>query len=112
LHSIRFELRTVFYQLLRLVNVMATYHMVGVTHDSGYAMADWNADQVAGILRGERLPRLINPDAWERYGAAVRAGVRVSAGNVVDWKEQRTFARYSLCEHKHEEWRKCVIVLG
>lgn len=53
--------------LLKFDNVMATYHTAGVTHDSRHAMADWNADQVAGILRGERPPRLINPDAWERY---------------------------------------------
>jgi D-3-phosphoglycerate dehydrogenase len=32
-------------------------------------MADWNAEQVAGILRGERPPRLVNPEAWELYTA-------------------------------------------
>ena len=30
-------------------------------------MAEWNAEQVAGILRGERPPRLVNPEAWESY---------------------------------------------
>jgi D-3-phosphoglycerate dehydrogenase len=30
-------------------------------------MSQWNADQVAGILRGERPPRLINPDAWPLF---------------------------------------------
>jgi D-3-phosphoglycerate dehydrogenase len=53
--------------LLKFDNVIATYHTAGVTHDSRTAMAEWNAEQVAGILRGERPPRLINPDAWERY---------------------------------------------
>jgi D-3-phosphoglycerate dehydrogenase len=53
--------------LLKFDNVIATYHTAGVTHDSRHAMADWNAEQVAGILRGERPPRLINPEAWERY---------------------------------------------
>ena len=53
--------------LLAFDNVIATYHTAGVTHDSRHNMADWNAQQVAGILRGERPPRLINPDAWERY---------------------------------------------
>ena len=53
--------------LLKFDNVIATYHTAGVTHDSRSAMAEWNAAQVAGILRGERPPRLVNPQAWERY---------------------------------------------
>lgn len=53
--------------LLGFVNVIATNHTAGVTHDSRHNMADWNAQQVAGIFRGERPPRLVNPDAWERY---------------------------------------------
>lgn len=53
--------------LLALENVIATYHTAGVTHDSRRNMADWNAEQVAGILRGERPPRLINPEAWARF---------------------------------------------
>lgn len=53
--------------LLALDNVLATYHTAGITHDSREIMAQWNAEQVVGILRGERPPRLINPEAWERY---------------------------------------------
>lgn len=53
--------------LLKRDNVIATYHTAGVTYDSRTAMADWNADQVGGMLRGERPPRLINPEAWDRY---------------------------------------------
>ena len=53
--------------LLAFDNVIATYHTAGVTHDSRRNMADWNAEQVAGILRGERPPRLINPEAWGLY---------------------------------------------
>ena len=53
--------------LLKFDNVIATYHTAGVTHDSRSAMAEWNAEQVAGILRGERPPRLVNPEAWESY---------------------------------------------
>jgi D-3-phosphoglycerate dehydrogenase len=59
--------------LLASNRVIATYHTAGVTHDSRRNMSQWNADQVAGILRGERPPRLINPDAWpvflKRYEA-------------------------------------------
>ncbi len=53
--------------LLAFDNVIATYHTAGVTQDSRNNMADWNAQQVAGILRGERPPRLINPDAWDLF---------------------------------------------
>ena len=53
--------------LLAFDNVIATYHTAGITHDSRNNMADWNAQQLAGILRGKRPPRLINPDAWERF---------------------------------------------
>jgi D-3-phosphoglycerate dehydrogenase len=53
--------------LLEFDNVIATYHTAGVTHDSRINMANWNAEQVAGILRGERPPRLVNPEAWERF---------------------------------------------
>jgi D-3-phosphoglycerate dehydrogenase len=53
--------------LLKLDNVIATNHTAGITEDSRHNMADWNAQQIAGILRGERPPRLINPQAWERF---------------------------------------------
>lgn len=53
--------------LLAFDNLIATYHTAGITHDSRNNMANWNAQQVAGILRGERPPRLINPEAWDRF---------------------------------------------
>ena len=53
--------------LLKLDNVIASYHTAGVTHDSRIAMAEWNGQQVAGILRGERPPRLVNPEVWDKY---------------------------------------------
>ncbi|MBI3044433.1 MAG: hydroxyacid dehydrogenase [Betaproteobacteria bacterium] len=53
--------------LLAFDNLIATYHTAGITHDSRNNMAAWNAQQVAGILRGERPPRLINPDAWRKF---------------------------------------------
>jgi D-3-phosphoglycerate dehydrogenase len=53
--------------LLAMKNVIATNHTVGITHDSRINMAEWNATQVAQILRGERPPRLINPDAWDGF---------------------------------------------
>jgi D-3-phosphoglycerate dehydrogenase len=53
--------------LLALENVIATHHTAGITHDSRDNMRDWNAEQVLGILRGERPPRLVNPRAWPRF---------------------------------------------
>ena len=53
--------------LLQFDNLIATYHTAGVTVDSRIAMAQWNAEQVADVLRGKRPPRLINPEAWESY---------------------------------------------
>lgn len=53
--------------LLKRDNVIATWHTAGITHDSRINMAQWNADQIAQILRGEKPPRLINPEAWESF---------------------------------------------
>src|SRR5262252_8414018 len=53
--------------LLELPNVIATHHTAGITHDSRENMRTWNAQQVVGILRGERPPRLVNPDAWPHF---------------------------------------------
>ena len=53
--------------LLKMHNVIATQHTAGITHDSRINMAQWNADQVAQILRGEKPPRLINPEAWDKF---------------------------------------------
>jgi len=53
--------------LLKLDNVIATFHTAGITQDSRENMRNWNAEQVAAILRGERPPRLINPEAWPKF---------------------------------------------
>ena len=50
-------------------NVIATYHTAGVTVDSRRAMADWNAEQLMQIFKGERPPRLINPEGWMKFSA-------------------------------------------
>jgi D-3-phosphoglycerate dehydrogenase len=55
------------HRLLTFDNVIATYHTAGVTVDSRHAMAQWNAEQLVQIFRGERPPRLINPDAWVKF---------------------------------------------
>jgi D-3-phosphoglycerate dehydrogenase / 2-oxoglutarate reductase len=55
------------HKLLTFDNVIATYHTAGVTLDSRHAMAQWNAEQLVQIFRGERPPRLINPQAWDKF---------------------------------------------
>lgn len=50
--------------LLALPNVFATFHTAGVTHEARRNMAVIAAEQVLGLLRGERPPRLVNPEAW------------------------------------------------
>jgi D-3-phosphoglycerate dehydrogenase len=55
------------HRLLSFANVIATYHTAGVTVDSRHAMAQWNAEQLVQIFRGERPPRVINPEAWVKF---------------------------------------------
>ncbi len=50
--------------LLQHPAVIATYHTAGVTHECRETMATWSADQLVGLLRGERPPRLVNPEVW------------------------------------------------
>jgi D-3-phosphoglycerate dehydrogenase / 2-oxoglutarate reductase len=55
------------HKLLSFDTVIATYHTAGITVDSRHAMAQWNAEQLLQIFRGERPPRLINPQAWPKF---------------------------------------------
>ncbi len=64
--------------LLALPNVVATFHTAGVTHQARKKLATWAADQIVQVLRGERPPRLVNPQVWPafaaRYAAAFGGG--------------------------------------
>ena len=53
--------------LLSLPNVTCTYHTAGVTHEARRNAAVMGADQIEGLVRGERPPRLVNPEAWPAY---------------------------------------------
>jgi D-3-phosphoglycerate dehydrogenase len=53
--------------LLKLRNVVATYHTAGVTWEARRNMATFAAEQIVGILKGGRPPRLINAEAWPLY---------------------------------------------
>lgn len=57
--------------LLKLPTVVGTYHTAGVTHEARRNAAIMAADQIETLLRGEKGPRIVNPEAWpvflERY---------------------------------------------
>jgi D-3-phosphoglycerate dehydrogenase len=53
--------------LLAMDNVFATFHVGGVTHESRRNVAAISAQQIVGVLSGERPPRLINPEVWATF---------------------------------------------
>jgi D-3-phosphoglycerate dehydrogenase len=53
--------------LLKLDNVVATYHTAGVTNEARRNMATFAAEQIVGILKGGKPPRLINAEVWPTY---------------------------------------------
>ena len=55
--------------LTRFENVVLSPHIAGMTDEARYNMAVGAAEQWIMILRGERPPRLCNPEVWPRYGA-------------------------------------------
>ena len=48
-------------------NVLLSPHNAGVTYECNYNMAKAAAEQWVAILRGEKPPRLKNPEVWGRY---------------------------------------------
>lgn len=60
--------------LLALPNVIATFHTAGVTHEARHKIAVMGSEQVVAALRGERPPRLVNPEVWERVHQRWKAG--------------------------------------
>jgi D-3-phosphoglycerate dehydrogenase len=59
--------------LLTLENVIATYHTAGVTSEARRHMAEQAAEQIVGVLKGGRPPRLVNPEIWPAYRARCEA---------------------------------------
>ena len=55
--------------LLSMPNVFATYHTAGVTFEARRNIARMAAEQIAGLARGEKPPRLVNPEAWTAFSA-------------------------------------------
>lgn len=50
--------------LLTLDNVLATHHRAGVTTTARRQMASMGATQILALARGQRPPRLVNPEVW------------------------------------------------
>jgi len=65
--------------LLTLENVIATYHTAGVTIEARRAVAAEGAEQVIGLLKGGRPPRLVNPEVWPAYRARFEAIMGMTA---------------------------------
>jgi D-3-phosphoglycerate dehydrogenase len=70
--------------LLQHESVIATFHTAGVTHECRERMARWAAEQLLGVLRGERPPRLVNPEVWpawcRHFEAILKVGLQPSRG--------------------------------
>ena len=53
--------------LYQLQNVIVTPHLAGVTAEATKRMSIGAAEQVLQVLRGERPPRLVNPEVWDHF---------------------------------------------
>lgn len=62
--------------LLQHPKVIASFHTAGVTHEARRNIATMGSDQIVRLVRGEKPPRLVNPEVWERFRErfAARAG--------------------------------------
>ena len=53
--------------LLGLENALLTPHVAGITTATVKKLALGAAEQVLQVLRGERPPRLVNPEIWDQF---------------------------------------------
>jgi D-3-phosphoglycerate dehydrogenase len=47
-------------------NVIVTPHLAGLSHETNRALSMSAAEQVLQVLAGDRPPRLVNPEVWDR----------------------------------------------
>ena len=59
--------------LYQMPNVIVTPHLAGVTREARKRMVIGAAEQTLQVLRGERPPRLVNPEAWDQFMERGRA---------------------------------------
>lgn len=50
--------------LLQRQDVVATHHTGGVSHEGRRKVAQGSAQQIISMLKGERPPKLLNPEVW------------------------------------------------
>ena len=55
--------------LLKMDNVYATFHTAGVTHEARRNIALIAAEQILQVLKGDKPPRLVNPEVWPMFVA-------------------------------------------
>jgi D-3-phosphoglycerate dehydrogenase / 2-oxoglutarate reductase len=59
--------------LLEQENVVASYHTAGVTPEARRNIWALAAEQIVGIFKGGRPPRLVNPEVWPAYAKRFEA---------------------------------------
>jgi D-3-phosphoglycerate dehydrogenase / 2-oxoglutarate reductase len=59
--------------LYQMPNVIVTPHLAGVTREARKRMSMGAAEQILQVLRGERPPRLVNPETWDQFMERRRA---------------------------------------
>jgi D-3-phosphoglycerate dehydrogenase len=52
--------------LVALENVIVTPHLAGLSHETNRTLSMSAAEQVLQVLAGDRPPRLVNPEVWDR----------------------------------------------
>ena len=53
--------------LYRVPNVIVTPHLAGVAGQARKRIVIGAAEQTLQVLRGERPPRLVNPETWDQF---------------------------------------------
>src|ERR671923_1361052 len=53
--------------LYQMPNVIVTPHLAGVTREARKRMVIGAVEQTLQVLRGERPPRMVNPETWDQF---------------------------------------------
>jgi D-3-phosphoglycerate dehydrogenase / 2-oxoglutarate reductase len=73
--------------LLKFPNLVASFHTAGVSREARRNMAAIAAEQIVGVLKGGRPPRLVNPEVWPAYAARFEAVMRMPVQSQVTTEE-------------------------